>query len=100
MTSSDSTITAMVPPGGVGDGLDPDAGRRRRAWAPFVGGQKSLSGTPLGSPATIRKMLDFCARHGIAPQIEVMKMSEIDAAFDRLREGKPRYRIVLENDFR
>ncbi|KAH8047645.1 hypothetical protein JL722_12905 [Aureococcus anophagefferens] len=31
------TITAMVPPGGVGDGLDPDAGRRRRAWAPFVG---------------------------------------------------------------
>ena len=37
MTSSDSTITAMVPPGGVGDGLDPDAGRRRRAWAPFVG---------------------------------------------------------------
>ncbi|TGY88145.1 NAD(P)-dependent alcohol dehydrogenase [Marinicauda algicola] len=66
----------------------------------LIGGQKSLSGTPLGSPATIRKMLDFCARHGIAPQIEVMKMSEIDAAFDRLREGKPRYRIVLENDFR
>ncbi|KAH8051764.1 hypothetical protein JL722_10597 [Aureococcus anophagefferens] len=36
MTSSDSTITAMVPPGGVGDGLDP-GGRARRAWAPFVG---------------------------------------------------------------
>lgn len=65
----------------------------------LIGGQKSLSGTPLGSPATIRKMLDFCDRHGIKPQIERMKMSEIDKAFDRLREGKPRHRIVLENDF-
>lgn len=65
----------------------------------LIGGQKSLSGSPLGSPATIRKMLDFCERHGIAPQVERMKMSEIDKAFDRLREGKPRYRIVLENDF-
>lgn len=65
----------------------------------LIGGQKSLSGSPLGSPVTIRKMLDFCDRHGIAPQIERMKMSQIDAAFDRLREGKPRYRIVLENDF-
>lgn len=65
----------------------------------LIGGQKSLSGSPLGSPATIRKMLDFCERHDIKPQVERMKMSEIDSAFDRLREGKPRYRIVLENDF-
>lgn len=65
----------------------------------LIGGQKSLSGTPLGSPATIRKMLDFCARHDISPQVEVMPMSQIDEAFQRLRDGKPRYRIVLENDF-
>lgn len=65
----------------------------------LIGGQKSLSGSPLGSPATIRKMLDFCARHDIAPQVEVMPMSQIDDAFKRLKEGKPRYRIVLENDF-
>ena len=65
----------------------------------LIGGQKSLSGSPLGSPATIRQMLDFCERHDIAPQIETMPMSRIDEAFQRLRDGKPRYRIVLENDF-
>ena len=61
--------------------------------------QKQVSGTPLGSPATIRKMLEFCARHDIAPETETFPMSRIGEAFDRLREGKPRYRIVLENDF-
>ncbi len=66
----------------------------------LIGGQKSLSGSPLGSPATIRKMLEFCARHGIRPQTERMPMREIGAAFDRLKAGEPRYRIVLENDFR
>ncbi|MEO1038697.1 MAG: NAD(P)-dependent alcohol dehydrogenase [Pseudomonadota bacterium] len=65
----------------------------------LIGAQRSISGSPLGSPATIRQMLDFCARHDIKPMIERLPMSEIDEAFERLREGKPRYRIVLENDF-
>jgi uncharacterized zinc-type alcohol dehydrogenase-like protein len=44
------------------------------------------------------KMIDFAARHDIAPQIETFKMSEANAALDHLRAGKARYRIVLEND--
>jgi len=60
--------------------------------------QKSISATPLGSPATMRTMLDFSARHHIAPQIETFPMSKINEAFARLEDGKARYRIVLTRD--
>jgi uncharacterized zinc-type alcohol dehydrogenase-like protein len=65
----------------------------------ILGGQKQVSASPLGSPATIADMLEFCGRHNIIPQTEHYKMSEINAAFDHLEAGKARYRIVLENDF-
>jgi len=62
-------------------------------------GQKSVSGTPMGSPATTAKMLEFCARHGIETVTEMYPMSKVNEAFAHLEEGKARYRIVLENDF-
>jgi len=65
----------------------------------LIGGQKSVSGSPLGSPATTAKMLAFCERHGIAPQTERYPMSQVNEAMDHLRSGRARYRIVLENDF-
>jgi alcohol/geraniol dehydrogenase (NADP+) len=66
---------------------------------PLLAGQKSISASPLGSPATIAKMLEFCARHEIAPVVEEMPMSKINDAFKRLEQGTPRYRIVLKSDF-
>lgn len=65
---------------------------------PLIAGQKSFSGSPLGSPSTTAKMLDFCARHEIAPVTESFKMSEVNEAFEHLEAGKARYRIVLTND--
>ncbi len=65
---------------------------------PMVAGQKSFSGSPMGNPTTVRKMVDFCARHQIEPVTETFKMSQINEAFDHLRAGKARYRIVLTND--
>ena len=64
----------------------------------LLAGQKTVSGSPLGSPATTTKMLAFCARHGIAPTIEKFPMSKVNEALEHLRAGKARYRIVLEND--
>lgn len=61
--------------------------------------QKSISASPLGSPATTRRMLEFCTRHDIKPQIETYKMSQVNEALEHLKAGKARYRIVLENDF-
>ncbi len=61
--------------------------------------QRSLSGSPAGSPSMIETMLDFASRHGIAPQTEHFAMSRINEAFSRLESGKARYRIVLDADF-
>jgi uncharacterized zinc-type alcohol dehydrogenase-like protein len=62
---------------------------------PIIMGQKSVSGSPLGSPATTAAMLDFCARHAIAPQTETFPLSKVNEAIAHLRAGKARYRVVL-----
>ena len=61
--------------------------------------QRSISGSPSGSPMAIETMLDFASRHDIAPQTEHFPMSKINEAFARLESGKARYRIVLDADF-
>lgn len=58
--------------------------------------QKSISASPLGSPAMTAKMLEFAARHGIEPITETYNFDQVNEAIDRLRNGKPRYRIVLK----
>lgn len=64
---------------------------------PMILQQKSISGSPSGSPSTMEKMFEFANRHNIKPQIEVFPMSEINDAIDHLKAGKARYRIVLSN---
>lgn len=64
----------------------------------LITAQRSISGSPVGSPATIATMLEFCARHEIAPVIETFPLSRVNDALQHLRDGKARYRIVLEND--
>lgn len=62
--------------------------------------QRSVSSSPAGSPVTIETMLDFAARHQIAPVTEHFPMSKINDAFARLEAGEAHYRIVLDADFR
>lgn len=66
---------------------------------PFIMAQRSLSGSPIGPPATIATMLDFASRHNIVPQVEHFPMSQINEAFEHLEAGKAHYRIVLDADF-
>jgi alcohol/geraniol dehydrogenase (NADP+) len=61
-------------------------------------GQRSVSGSPSGAPATVNAMLDFAARHGIAPVVEEFPMSQANEALAHLEAGKARYRVVLKND--
>jgi uncharacterized zinc-type alcohol dehydrogenase-like protein len=58
-------------------------------------GQKSVSASPVGSPAVIARMLEFAARHDIRPVIETYPFEKVNEAMDRLRSGQARYRIVL-----
>ena len=65
---------------------------------PLLDGQKKITGSVIGSPATMRRMLDVAATHSIAPVIERMPMSRANEAVARVREGKARLRIILDND--
>jgi alcohol/geraniol dehydrogenase (NADP+) len=62
----------------------------------LIGGQRSVSGSPTGSRPAIDTMLDFAARHGVAPHVEHYPMSKVNDAMERLASGKARYRVVLD----
>lgn len=59
-------------------------------------GQRSLSASPVGSPAVIEQMLSFAVRHGIQPQTELYAMEDVNDAIRHLEHGSPRYRVVLK----
>ncbi|MFO7188304.1 MAG: NAD(P)-dependent alcohol dehydrogenase [Pseudomonadota bacterium] len=61
--------------------------------------EQHVSGSPTGPRHAMDKMLEFAARHNITPRVEHFPMREVNAALQRLREGKPHYRIVLDADF-
>ncbi|ENU79192.1 hypothetical protein F975_02966 [Acinetobacter sp. ANC 3789] len=65
----------------------------------LISGAKSITGSPTGSPAALRTLLNFAARKNIAPQIELFPMSQINDAIARLHSGQVRYRVVLKADF-
>ena len=68
------------------------------AVVPFVVHQRTVASSPVGSPGTLATMLDFGARHSIAPITEMLPLSQVNDALDQLRSSKARYRIVLKND--
>lgn len=59
--------------------------------------QQSITGSFLGNRVMMREMLSFAQEHGIKPKIELMPMSKVNEAIQRVKENKARYRIVLVN---
>lgn len=64
----------------------------------LIGGEKSIAGSPLGSPALTAKMLDFAARHAIEPTVERFPHTAINDALEHVRAGKARFRVVVDFD--
>ncbi|MDA7717171.1 NAD(P)-dependent alcohol dehydrogenase [Flavobacteriaceae bacterium] len=62
----------------------------------LIMGDKSVGGSPIGSPELIRLMLEFCKRHNIYPDVEEFPMNMANEAVEHLKEGKARYRVVLK----
>lgn len=62
----------------------------------LIGGEKRISGSPLGSPALNRTMLDFCVRHNIYPIVEEFPLTQVNKAMAHLEQGNARYRVVLK----
>ena len=88
-------IAALKPKGRlhfVGAVLEPIAVSSFSLMAPKV-----ITGSGTGSPTHIAQMLEFCARHRIAPQAEYFPMAKVNDALEHLRAGRARYRVILKN---
>ena len=58
-------------------------------------GRRSISGSPVGSPKNIKKMLNFCVKYNIKPIVEHFKFSDINKAIEKVRSNEVRFRAVL-----
>ncbi|WP_422931110.1 NAD(P)-dependent alcohol dehydrogenase [Singulisphaera sp. PoT] len=59
-------------------------------------GRRRIAGSAIGSIAETQEMLDFCAEHGVASDIEIIKIQDINEAYERLLKGKVKYRFVID----
>lgn len=64
----------------------------------LIAARRSITGSPTSSPASLLKMVEFCVRHNIQPQVEHLPMHRVNEAIERLRRGDVRYRFVLDAD--
>jgi uncharacterized zinc-type alcohol dehydrogenase-like protein len=59
-------------------------------------GRRSLSGSLIGGIAETQEMLDFCGEHGITSDIEVIKIQDINEAYERMLKSEVKYRFVID----
>ncbi|KQY50426.1 NAD(P)-dependent alcohol dehydrogenase [Lysobacter sp. Root494] len=62
----------------------------------LVGKRRSLAGSMVGSIGETQEMLDFCAEHGIASDIELIRIDQINEAYERMLKADVRYRFVID----
>ncbi len=59
-------------------------------------GRKSLAGSLIGGIEETQEMLDFCAQHHIVSDIEIIRMDQINEAYERMLKSDVRYRFVID----
>ena len=59
-------------------------------------GRKSGAGSLIGGIAETQEMLDFCGKHGITSDIEVIKIQNINEAYERMLKSDVKYRFVID----
>lgn len=63
---------------------------------PLLMGRRRVAGSLIGGIAQTQEILDFCALHNILPEVEMIKMEEINDAFDKLKQGDMASRFVID----
>jgi uncharacterized zinc-type alcohol dehydrogenase-like protein len=58
--------------------------------------RRSLAGSLIGGIAETQEMLDFCGQHGLVSDIEMIRMDQINEAYERMLKGDVRYRFVID----
>lgn len=79
----------LVLVGQVGPLLEPST-------VPLVLGRRRIAGSLIGGIEETQEMLDFCARKGIHPDCEMIRMDQINEAFARMERADVRYRFVID----
>jgi uncharacterized zinc-type alcohol dehydrogenase-like protein len=66
--------------------------------APFslIFRRRSFSGSLIGGLPETQEMLDFCGQHGITSDIEMIRMDQINEAYERMLRSDVRYRFVID----
>jgi uncharacterized zinc-type alcohol dehydrogenase-like protein len=59
-------------------------------------GRKSLSGSPIGGIAETQEMLDFCGKHNITADVEVIPIQKVNEAYERLVKADVKYRFSID----
>ena len=62
----------------------------------LIFGRRSLSGSPIGGIAETQEMLDFCGKHGITADVEVIPIQKVNEAYDRLLKSDVKYRFSID----
>lgn len=58
--------------------------------------RKRLAGSMIGGILETQEMLDYCARHGVASDVEVIAIQDINRAYERMLKNDVRYRFVID----
>ncbi|MBC7890188.1 MAG: NAD(P)-dependent alcohol dehydrogenase [Ferruginibacter sp.] len=62
----------------------------------LIGKRRSIAGSLIGGIKETQEMLDYCAENGIVSDVEVIKASEVNEAYERMLKGDVRYRFVID----
>ena len=62
----------------------------------LIMGRKSFSGSMIGDIRETQEMLDFCGKHGITADIEMIRMDQINEAYERMLKSDVKYRFVID----
>ena len=68
----------------------------RLSTAPLVRGRKAVAGSLIGGIAETQEMLDFCGKHNITSDVEVIDIQTINEAYERMLKNDVRYRFVID----
>ena len=63
---------------------------------PMIMGRKSVAGSLIGGIAETQEMLYFCGKHNIVSEIEIIKMQDINEAYERMIKSDVKYRFVID----
>jgi uncharacterized zinc-type alcohol dehydrogenase-like protein len=73
----------------------PSAPDTFRAFS-LISGRRSMAGSPIGGLPETQEMLDFCAEHGVKPEIELIAAGDVGDAYGRVERSDVRYRFVID----